>query len=165
MPFVERSVQEYGVVIDHLYYYDDVLRPYIHKKEGDKGYIFKRDPRDISVIYFLDPLTEQYYDIPFRNASHPPISVWEYRDSLRKIKERNKEVNEDNIFEALKELNMMEKVAVSKTKKYRRESKTIDYRTAEENNVEHRITISESEMIEIIKPFEDLDDEAFNRKY
>ncbi|WP_372482903.1 hypothetical protein AB9J70_12890 [Elizabethkingia anophelis] len=165
MPFVERSIQEYGVVVDHLYYYDDVLRPYVHKKDGDRGYIFKRDPRDISVIYFLDPLTEQYYDIPFRNASHPPMSIWEYRDSLKKVKERNKEVNEGNIFEALKELNMIEKTSVSKTRKYRRESQVIDYRLTKEGDVENKTFQSESETMEIIKPFEDLDDEAFNRKY
>lgn len=41
MPFVERSIQEYRVVIDHIYYYDDVLRPYIHSLEDKKKYIFK----------------------------------------------------------------------------------------------------------------------------
>ncbi|MFC3159851.1 Mu transposase C-terminal domain-containing protein [Chryseobacterium arachidis] len=101
MPYVERSVQEYGVVIDHLYYYDDVLRPHIHRKDKG-GYIFKRDPRDISIIYFLDPQTEQYYDIPFRNATHPAISIWEYRDALKKVKDRNKEISEENISKHLK---------------------------------------------------------------
>lgn len=163
MPFVERSIQEYGVVIDHLYYYDDVLRPYIHRKEREGGYIFKRDPRDISVVYFLDPLTGQYYDIPFRNASHPPISIWEYRDSLKRIKERNKEVNEGNIFEALNELNSIEKKSVSNTKKYRRENNRIDYRVKSEVITRDKeVADIESNSMEIIKPFEDLDDETFN---
>ncbi|MCT4152798.1 DDE-type integrase/transposase/recombinase [Elizabethkingia anophelis] len=163
MPFVERSIQEYGVVIDHLYYYDDVLRPYIHRKGKEGGYVFKRDPRDISVIYFLDPLTGQYYDIPFRNASHPPISIWEYRDSVKKIKERNKEVNEENIFEGLKELNHIEKTSVSSTKKYRKGAHRIDYRLKTEIiRVDKEAAKDKTNSVEIIKPFEDLDDETFN---
>ncbi|PTT67390.1 helix-turn-helix domain-containing protein, partial [Chryseobacterium sp. HMWF001] len=57
MPFVERTIQEYGVLIDHITYYDDILRKYIHSREDSskyskkQKYIFKRDPRDISIIY------------------------------------------------------------------------------------------------------------------
>lgn len=160
MPYVQRSVQEYGVVIDHLYYYDDILRPYVHKK-NDKGYIFKRDPRDISVIYFLDPETEQYYDIPFRNATHPPISIWEYRDSVKKVRGRNKEVSEENIFEAFKELNEIENTSVFKTKRERK-TNSFDYRKKDNSEI---IVASETNEIEIIKPFDDLDDETFNKKY
>lgn len=163
MPYVERSVQEYGVVIDHLYYYDDVLRPYIHKKDS-KGYIFKRDPRDISIIYFLDPQTEQYYDIPFRNATHPAISIWEYRDSLKKVKERRKEISEENIFEAFKELSSLEKKSVSKTKKERRQTQIFDYRSKDSDLILNDLK-SEVAQMEVIKPFEDLDDETFNKKH
>ncbi|WBV55327.1 DDE-type integrase/transposase/recombinase [Chryseobacterium daecheongense] len=164
MPYVVRSIQEYGVVIDHLYYYADVLRPYIHKKDNNKGYIFKRDPRDISLIYFLDPVTEEYFDIPFRNATYPAISLWEYRDSLKKVKERNKEITEENIFEAFKELTNIENKSVLKTKRQRREPKSFDYRN--ENNTS-KIDLNNfiPEDNEIIKPFEDLDDETFNKKY
>jgi len=27
MPFEERTIQEYGVVIDHIFFWDDALRP------------------------------------------------------------------------------------------------------------------------------------------
>jgi putative transposase len=30
MPFEERTIQEYGVVIDHIFFWDDALRPWIH---------------------------------------------------------------------------------------------------------------------------------------
>lgn len=161
MPYVERTIQEYGVVIDHLFYYDDILRPYIHNKGQNNGYIFKRDPRDISVIYFLDPSTNLYYDIPFRNASHPPISIWEYRESIKRIKEKNKEINEDNIFQAFKDLNAIESDSISKTKKSRKQSYSIDYHINEEKKSYTSTVSIETEINEIIKPFEDLDDEPF----
>lgn len=109
MPYFERSVQEYGIVIDHIYYYDDVLRQYIHASNTNesKKYIFKRDPRDISIVYFLDPKTNSYYDIPYRNSSYPPMSIWEYRDIIKKIKEANVDVSEEKIFEAYRELNYL----------------------------------------------------------
>jgi putative transposase len=30
MPFEERTIQAYGVVIDHIFFWDDALRPWIH---------------------------------------------------------------------------------------------------------------------------------------
>ena len=35
MPFEERTIQEYGVVIDHIFFWDDALRPWIHAREPE----------------------------------------------------------------------------------------------------------------------------------
>jgi len=55
MPYVERSVKPYGLVVDQVTYYADVLRPWINvvdpKHKGHK-FIVRRDPRDISIVYF-----------------------------------------------------------------------------------------------------------------
>lgn len=163
MPFFERSVQEYGIVIEHIYYYDDILRQYIHTSNDNenKKYIFKRDPRDISVIYFLDPKTNIYYDIPYRNSSYPPMSIWEYRDIIKKIKDSNNHISEDKIFEAYRELSYLENKNVKQTAIKRRNIKkdpdllNIDISRTELD--------SPNESLEIILPFEDLDDETFNR--
>lgn len=163
MPFFERSVQEYGIVIEHIYYYDDILRQYIHTSNDNenKKYIFKRDPRDISVIYFLDPKTNIYYDIPYRNSSYPPMSIWEYRDIIKKIKDSNNQISEDKIFEAYRELSYLENKNVKQTAIKRRNIKkdpdllNIDISRTELD--------SPNESLEIILPFEDLDDETFNR--
>jgi hypothetical protein len=67
MPYEERTVQPYGIVMEGIEYYDDVLRPWINAVEpGDatgkrtRKFIVRRDPRDISVVYFFDPELTQY---------------------------------------------------------------------------------------------------------
>jgi putative transposase len=61
----------------------------------------RRDPRDISVVHFFDPELRQYFSIPYRDTSHPTISVWELREVRRRLKEQGKEtMNEDVVFRA-----------------------------------------------------------------
>lgn len=126
MPFQERTVQPFGVVIDEIHYYDDVLRPWINAADPTdakrkRKFIIRRDPRDISVVYFYDPELKQYFEIPYRNTAHPPISVWELREAQRKLKEEGqKAVSEDRLFDAYNRLRVVEAEAVQETKKVRR---------------------------------------------
>ncbi len=128
MPYEERTVQPYGIVIDDIQYYDDVLRPWINAMEpGDsKGkrkrkFIIRRDPRDISRVYFFDPDLKQYFAIPYRHMTHPAMSIWELREARRKLKEEgHKAVNEELIFSAYNRLGALEDEAIKETKKARR---------------------------------------------
>lgn len=128
MPYEERTVQPYGIVMDGIEYYDDVLRPWINAVEpGDstgkrkRKFIVRRDPRDISVVYFFDPELKQYYAIPYRQMIHPAMSVWELREVRRKLKEAgHKAVNEDVIFRAYNRLRALQDEAIKETKKARR---------------------------------------------
>lgn len=127
LPFVERTVQPYGIVIDDIYYYHEVLSPWINspdpKRAKDKRkFIIRRDPRDISVVYFYDPEAKQYYEIPYRNAAHPPISVWELRAAHQRVKEEGRaHVDEDTIFEAVGRMRERVETAITKTKAARRQ--------------------------------------------
>lgn len=168
MPFLERSVQEYGVKIDHINYYHEVLRKWIHSKDGKniKKLIFKRDPRDISVIYFFDPELSEYFEIPYRDTSHPPITLWEYKEILRRLKTSgNKTIDENAIFEAYKRLQEIESQATTKTIKAKRDikeyKKTVSMQKKElmkpiVKNVEIQIDHLQNNIR--IKPFEDIDD-------
>lgn len=169
MPFFERTVQEYGVLIDHVTYYDDILRKYIHSREDSSKYsrkqkfIFKRDPRDISIIYFYDPTINEYFEIPYRDTSKPPISIWEFNEVVTKLSKQHIAINENSIFEAYKEMENIELAAIRETKKLKRFSRLSDKRNEnlhkqltfiEENETEEKSTIT-------IIPFEDIEDEAF----
>lgn len=163
MPYIERSIQEYGVVIDHIYYYDDVLRPYIHsidKNKRKKQYIFKRDPRDISIIYFYDDLMDEYFDIPYRNTSLPPLSIWEYRDVIKNLKNNNLNLNEENIFEAYRELNDIEKNAILETKRKKRK-KEENVNSERTINIDNPEVTNQEESIKNITPFDEIDYEPF----
>lgn len=122
MPYVERTVQEYGVVIDDIYYYGEVLRRYIHKADPKtvklkQKFIFKRDPRDISVIYFYDPEIKQYFNIPYRDTSRPAISIWELRETTKKLQEMGyKQINEALIFDSYEQMREQQEKAIKETK-------------------------------------------------
>lgn len=122
MPYIERTIQEYGVLIDNIHYYSDVLRVWIHARD-DKNvklkqkFIFARDPRDISVVYFFDPHTKQYYPIPYRDVSRPAMSLWELRVVLKRLSDDDLiQPNEDIIFDGLQKMRTIEKEALQKTR-------------------------------------------------
>lgn len=126
LPFVERTIQEYGVLIDNIHYYADVLRSWVHNRDLrnsklKRKFVFVRDPRDISVVYFLDPEQNQYYRIPYRNLTHPPMSIWELNAVLKNISSREDFMpNEELIFEGLRQMRQIEERAVEKSKAARR---------------------------------------------
>lgn len=170
MPFFERTVQEYGVVINHINYYDDILRKYIHtkvdftKNSNKKKFIFKRDPRDISIIYFYDESLNEYFEVPYRNTSQPPMSIWEYNQVLKTLNKQNIPIDEDAIFSAYKTLDEIEMNAISETKRLKRFSRYADKRN---ETVHKKKKIKEADIKTVIKvektnikPF-DFDDDAF----
>lgn len=171
MPFVERTIQEYGVLIDHITYYDDLLRKYIHSREDSskyskkQKYIFKRDPRDISIIYFYDPASNDYFEIPYRDTSKPPISIWEFNEVVTQLQKNNVHINEDSIFEAYKEMNEIELKAIRETKKLKRFSRLSDKRNENVHHITLKGNTSEflQEHVDIknIVPFDEIDDAAF----
>lgn len=126
MPYVERTVQGYGVVVDEIHYYHDVLRRYINAADPEnprlkRKFIFKRDPRNISQLYFYDPEVKLYYAIPYRDTSHPPMSIWELREVRRQLeREGHESVNEQLIFDAYERMRRQEEESVRETRRARR---------------------------------------------
>ncbi|MCF5162940.1 DDE-type integrase/transposase/recombinase [Pseudomonas congelans] len=119
-PYFQRTVQRHGAKIDGIHYYAPILRTRI-AEEGDDGkgrkFIFVQDPRDISVVYFLDPDEEIYHPVPYFNSSHPAISVWELREVTRRIRETpGVRVDEAAIFEGVRRMRVVENDAIEKTR-------------------------------------------------
>jgi putative transposase len=125
-PYTERTIQEYGVVIDNIHYYSDVLRRWIHARDPDnpklkRRFIFARDPRDISVVHFLDPETRTYSPVPYRDTTRPGISLWELSAVLKRLGEDEAtQPNEELIFEGIRKMREIERQAVEKSKAARR---------------------------------------------
>lgn len=163
MPFLERTVQPYGIRIDEINYYHDVLRPWVNSKSesgrGKRKFLIRRDPRDISVIHFFDPELKQYFSIPYRDRSHPPISHWELRIVRSKLKKDGIEnVDERMIFEAFDEMKRLELAAKSKTKKVRRnEQRKRSYQekyTPVNANTAPKIN---DDLVDDISPYDDIE--------
>lgn len=125
LPIVERTIQHYGVAIDGIEYFADVLRRWVGAMEPDRKrmkrkFVFRRDPRDISSVLFYDPDVQQYFRIPYRNTAHPPISLWELRATQRFLAERGKrDVDDTQIFAAYDEMRRIEESAKTLTRKVR----------------------------------------------
>jgi putative transposase len=93
LPYTERSVQRYGLALDGVHYYSDVLRRWIDSRAPDNPkrkrlFVIRRDPRDISTVYFFDPELDCYFEIPYRDTSRPVLSVWELRETRARLRQQ-----------------------------------------------------------------------------
>lgn len=174
MPFEERTVQQYGVAIDEIHYWHDVLRPWVGATEPNnpkkaRKFVFRRDPRDISVVWFFDPELRTYFPIPYRDGSHPVMSVWELREAKRILKADGKnDIDERMIFTAYGRMKEIEEIAKGKTKAARRavQRRSTDGSTRIQllPNAQPTAPISDDHMdmkmtdMDNIQPFDDLDD-------
>ena len=125
LPFENRTVQEYGIVFEKIYYFHDALRRWVHAEENGRArkFICRYDPRDLSNIYFYEPDTDSYLTVPYREATRPAISIWELREAKRKlIDEGYTDINEDLIFGAVLKMRDIVKDQQEKTKKARKQT-------------------------------------------
>lgn len=128
MPFEMRSVQEYGIVNDYIYYWHDALRRWIRATDPDNPnksrlFVCRYDPRDMSTIYFYEPDTKNYLAVPYRDSSKPPISIWELRAAKKYLAETNQTiVNEELIFGAVRKMRAIVDSEIKKTKAARRQA-------------------------------------------
>jgi putative transposase len=128
LPFTTRTIQQDGVAFEKIQYWDDVLRKWLgakdltDPKEGRK-FIFAYDPRDLSTLYFLDPDSNEYFPIPYRNRAHPPMSIWELAAAQKWLAEDpTRKTNESMIFQGVERMRSLEASAEIQTNKTRRTS-------------------------------------------
>jgi putative transposase len=127
MPMFRRTIQADGISIDGLTYYADVIRQWINADDPDKPgtkrqFIFRRDPRDISIIWFHDPDLGMYFRIPFADQSMPSMSIWEYTLAAKRARQNGmKSMNEAMVLQALNDLRQQVDSSSEKTKKARRQ--------------------------------------------
>ena len=123
LPAYERTVQHYGVELD-VTYYSEALRPWINAKDESgktRKFIFRRDPRDISQLWFYDPHLKQYFKIPVANQSFPATSVWEFRAAKKQAVEQGlANIDDELIKRLIMENRELVESAKTHTKKTRR---------------------------------------------
>lgn len=135
LPFEERSIQTYGIVIEGIHYYHEVLRPLIGTRDAATGkprrYVVRYDPRDMSVVHLFDPETGSTHPIPYRDTSRPKASLWSIRQATAEARRRGlATVDEAAIFAALERQDAIVTEAAASTKEARR---TVQRRTAGTN--------------------------------
>lgn len=125
LPFERRTVQPYGIQLDGIYYYADVLQRWIGARDSKstrakRKFIVRRDPRDISYVLFYDPDARRHFRVPYRDLKRPPMSLWELRAVQRRLaKEGRKNADEETIFKAFDKMLEIEENAKTLTRKTR----------------------------------------------
>lgn len=126
LPLFSRTIQKNGVNIDGLNYYDNVFRVWINsisqETKKKQTFIFRRDPRDISYVWFFEPKLRTYYRIPLANQAIPSMNLWEYRSAKEKLKEKGRATAtpDHELIAALEDLHKQTRESVKKSKKARR---------------------------------------------
>lgn len=121
LPVVRRKLTRTGFVIDHVHYFRNALKPWIARRSQMERFVIRRDPRDISRIWVLDPDDGSYLPVPYRTLSYPAVSVWEHRAALERLRaEGRAQVDEDALFRMVEQMRTITETASSTTRKARR---------------------------------------------
>jgi len=123
LPVIRRTLTRTGFVIDHVHYFANALKPWISRRDRLGKFIIRRDPRDISRIWVLEPDGHNYVEVPYRSISNPSISLWEHRQALTRLRERGAaQVDEETLFRMVEQMRQVSETAVKTTKRLRRET-------------------------------------------
>jgi putative transposase len=118
LPLERRLIRRDGISLHSIHYWSDILRTWIGEPQK---MIVRYDPRDLSRLYLLAP-DGQYYDLHYRNLRRPPISLWEQRLALKRLREEGRlTVDENAIFRAIDAMRSITDEAVNASKIARRQ--------------------------------------------
>ncbi|WP_100962011.1 Mu transposase C-terminal domain-containing protein [Bosea sp. FBZP-16] len=118
LPIARRRIRRDGVALHSIAYWADVLTTWIGRPEP---VIVRYDPRDLSRIYLLGP-DGVYYDLAYRDLRLPPISLWEHRLALKRLREDGRRlIDEPAIFRTIEAMRSISDAAVIASKVARRQ--------------------------------------------
>jgi putative transposase len=101
LPGEKRMIRRDGVRIFNIHYWDNVLSPIAGR--SNKPYLIKYDPRDLSRVY-VQANDGSYWSIGYRDLGAPPITLWEHRIALQRLREHGRNsVDESTVFRTILE--------------------------------------------------------------
>ena len=123
LPVIRRSLTRTGFVIDHVRYFSDALKPWIARRDHLSAFLIRRDPRDVSRVWVLEPEGKYYLEVPYRTLAHPAVTLWEQRRALARLRELGHEkVDEASLFRMIGQMRDIVAMAQKATRKTRREA-------------------------------------------
>lgn len=121
LPVLRRRLTRSGFVLDHVHYFSDALKPWIARRDRLDRFVIRRDPRDISRIWVLDPAGQFYVEVPYRTLSYPPVSLWEQQAAAARLREQGRaQVDEQALFRMVEQMRSITDTAAATTRKARR---------------------------------------------
>ena len=131
LPVVRRTLTRTGFVIDHVHYFSNALKPWISRRDRLGPFLIRRDPRDISRIWVLEPEGHLYIEVPYRTMANPAVSLWEHKHALARLHERGiAQVDEAALFRTIEQMRQIAATASKTTKRVRRDAERRNIATA-----------------------------------
>jgi putative transposase len=122
LPVIRRKVTRTGFVIDHVGYFSNALKPWIARRDRLGKFVIRRDPRDISRVWVLDPDDGQYLEVPYRTLSHPAVTLWEHHKAVARLRQQGRsQVDEQALFSMIEQMRSISDDAQTATRKHRRD--------------------------------------------
>ena len=92
------------------------------KQEQRTKCLIRRDPRDLSRIYVLDPESQQSLEVPYRTPSRPAITLWEHRYAVETLRHQGRrQLDEGALFDAIEQMRAIMATAAATSKTARRQ--------------------------------------------
>ena len=118
LPFEQRTLRRDGLHLFNIRYWDPVLPAIVRPGES---VLVRYDPRNLSKVYVAGP-DEAYTPIPYADLTFPPITLWEQRAAMGRLREQGvKAPGEALMFAAVREQQDLVDRANAKTKAARRQ--------------------------------------------
>ena len=84
-----------GIQMFNIHYWDNVLSPLAGR--SSKPVLIKYDPRNLSRIFYRDK-DGHYWPIPYRNLGAPPISLWEQREAMKRLRTQGRRLVDERLI-------------------------------------------------------------------
>ncbi|WP_258725232.1 Mu transposase C-terminal domain-containing protein [Cellulomonas sp. NS3] len=122
LPVIRRRLTRTGFVVDHVRYFCDALKPWVARRDHLYPFILRRDPRDLSRIWVLDPDENSYLEVPYRTLAHPPVTLWEQQAAVARLREQGRaQVDEAGLFRMVEQMRAITDTAAATTRRARRD--------------------------------------------
>lgn len=118
LPFEERKLRRDGLHLFNIRYWDNVLPAMV---QPGTSVLVRYDPRNLSKVYIAGP-DQRYHPIPYADLSLPPITLWEQRAAVAKLRSQGDNAPaQAAMFKAVVDQRDLVAQATSKTKAARRQ--------------------------------------------
>jgi putative transposase len=123
LPFEIRRIRREGVELFHAFYWHGALATLA--ANGDQKLPIKYSPLNLSTVY-VELAGGEHLAVPLRDRRRPPITRFEHDMAVKALRERGRlAVDEQSLFEMVREQRRIVLDAVDKTKELRRSNRFI----------------------------------------
>ncbi len=131
-PLLKRSIQRYGIRIDHLDYYSESLSWLVRRRKDYKSVEIRRHPFDVTVIYVKHPDRkaenpddegeDHWFPVHVRQLGFPVASIYELRQAHREALRLKREPTPETLGKIIEEQHRHLEEAAKKTKSAQRDA-------------------------------------------